>query len=82
MRTEKRMAGHRRAFEAGGEFLDVSSRIGDGGGEIADNAGTVVADDIHGERAPFLGGWRFLAHDLDDKSFVAKCLQRGDERIR
>ena len=59
VRAEHRVAAHRRAFQTGGEFLDVAAGTGDGGGQLADDARAVVADDIHdegpaGQRVPRL----------------------------
>ena len=43
---EQCFAGHRRADDFAGKFLDVHAGTGERGGDFADDAGTVVADDF------------------------------------
>lgn len=81
MGAEHGVAAHGGAFEAGGEFFDVAAGLGDGGGELADDAGAVIADDVHDERAAGEGSGDFLTHGDDGEAGVAGRLEFADEGV-
>ena len=63
--AEEGVAAHGGAFEAGDEVFDVCAGGGDGGGEVADDAGSVVSDDGDGEGFAGGGIGGFFADGLD-----------------
>lgn len=81
MGTEHGLAAHGGAFEACGEFFDVAATVGDGGGELADDAGAVLTEDVHNEGAALDGLGGFLAHGLHGEAGHAGDAEFFEEPI-
>ena len=62
------VAGHWGGLEVGVQFLNVAPGSGDGDRELADDSGTIVADDIEIEHPRFGGGHGGFLHGVDRKA--------------
>ena len=79
---EQRIGGHRRAHELGVEIFDADAAPREAAGEIAHDAGPVVADELQPDDP--LRRWRgtrIAFGDDDDEIAGAQGAQRGGKRL-
>lgn len=79
---EQRFTGHGGAEAFGDQFLDVGAAGGEGGGDMADDSGAVLADEFdacQSGRCGALGG--FVAFDEDGEPGGAECGEGLAERF-
>lgn len=79
--AENRVAGVGGDFEAGGEFFDVGTSAGDGGGELADDAGAIVAGNIDGQCAADFRGRKGFTDSVDGEALGGKGVKLGNELV-
>lgn len=72
---EEGFAGHGGAEAFGGEFLDVGAACGEGGGDLADDAGAVLADEFDAGEAGGEERWGFVAFDEDGEAGGAEGVE-------
>lgn len=72
-------ASHWGAFALGFELFEVDLMTGQGGGNLPDDAGTIVAQEFEagGGRQGGRSGW--LGMDGDGKAFAFQCAERSQE---
>lgn len=72
-------SGHGRAAAVGGQFLDVDAQGGEGGGDLTDDAGAVLADQLQLDQSGGRGGGGIVGSKGDGEAFGGQGLEGGAE---